>query len=150
MSEVSLNWSSAKVTDGKLTVELAGDRPRGWKKSFEKTVRLLGAGGNWGEVRVKQGQVHLSGLTPGDEEKVRHFLDSVVTQANAAHRPSESDPDAPDLQSPDESGSDAEMTKRFRAFAEGDSDSDSDTDSHSVSDSHSESDRQSDDQAGDD
>ena len=53
MSDVNLNWSSAKVTDGKLTVGLVGDRPRGWKKSFEKTVRLLGAGGNWGEVRVK-------------------------------------------------------------------------------------------------
>jgi hypothetical protein len=125
MSDVKLNWSSAKVRDGKLTVELAGDRPRGWKKSFEKTVRLLGAGGNWGEVRVKKGQVHLGRLTPGDEEKVRHFLDSVVTQANAAHRPSEPDSDATDRQTPDESGPDAEMTKRFRSFAEADRDSDS-------------------------
>jgi hypothetical protein len=122
MSEVSLNWSSAKVRDGRLTVELAGERPRGWKKSFEKTVRLLGAGGNWDEVQVKKGQVELTSMTPGDEEKVRHFLDSVVTQANAAHRPSEIDSDAPALQSPDESGPDAEMTARFRAFAEADRD----------------------------
>jgi hypothetical protein len=123
MSDVKLNWSSARVTDGKLTVELAGDRPRGWKKSFEKTVRLLGAGGNWGQVRVKKGRVHLSRLTPGDEEKVRHFLDSIVTQANAAHPPSEPESDATDRQPPDESGPDAEMTKQFRAFAEADSDS---------------------------
>jgi hypothetical protein len=131
MSEVSLNWSSAKVTDGRLTVELAGDRPRGWKKSFEKTARLLGAGGNWDKVEVKKGQVHLSRVTPGDEEKVRHFLDSVVTQANAAHRPSEPGSDATDRQSPDESGPDAEMTKQFRAFAEADGDSDRASDSHS-------------------
>jgi hypothetical protein len=128
MSDVKLNWSSATVTDGKLTVELTGDRPRGWKKSFEKTVRLLGAGGNWGEVRVKKGQVHLSRLTPGDEEKARHFLDSVVTQANAADSPSEPHSDATDRQRPDESGPDAEMTKRFRAFAEADRDSDSHSD----------------------
>jgi hypothetical protein len=131
MSDVKLNWSSAQVTDGKLTVELAGDRPRGWKKSFEKTVRLLGAGGNWDEVRVKKGLVHLSRLTPGDEEKVRHFLDSIVTQANAAHPSSESDSEATDRQPPDESGSDAEMTNRFRAFAEADRNSDKDSDSHS-------------------
>jgi hypothetical protein len=129
MSDVKLNWSSATVTDGKLTVELDGDRPRGWKKSFEKTVRLLGAGGNWGEVRVKKGQIHLSRLTPGDEEKVRHFLDSIVTQANAAHPASESDSDATDRQPPDESGPDAEMTKQFRAFAEPDRDSGSGSDS---------------------
>ncbi len=128
MSEVSLNWSSATVTDGKLTVELAGERPRGWKKSFEKTVKLLGAGGNWDEVRVKKGQVELTSLTPGDEEKVRHFLDSVVTQANAAHRASEPESDAPGPQSPDESGPDAEMTARFRAFAEADGPSETDTD----------------------
>jgi hypothetical protein len=129
MSDVKLNWSSAQVTDGKLTVELAGDRPRGWKKSFEKTVRLLGAGGNWGDVRAKKGQIHLSRLTPGDEEKVRHFLDSAVTQANAAHPPSEPDSDATDRQPPNESGPDAEMTKRFRAFAEADQDSNRDNDS---------------------
>jgi hypothetical protein len=128
MSDVKLNWSSAQVTNGKLTVELAGNRPRGWKKSFEQTVRLLGAGGNWDEVRVKKGQVHLSRLAPGDEEKARHFLDSVVTQANAAHRPSEPDSDAPDRQPSDESGPDAEMTKRFRAFAEADSDGDGHSD----------------------
>jgi hypothetical protein len=129
MSDVKLNWSSAQVADGKLTVELAGDRPRGWKKSFEKTVRLLGAGGNWGEVRVKKGQVHLSHLTPGDEEKVRHFLDSTVTQANAAHPSSEPESDATDRPPSDESGPDAEMTKRFRAFADADADHDRDSDS---------------------
>jgi hypothetical protein len=137
MSDVKLNWSSATVTDGELTVELAGDRPRGWKKSFEKTVRLLGAGGNWGEVRVKKGQVHLSRLTAGDEEKVRHFLDSVVTQANANHRPSEPDSDAGDRQPADEHGPDAEMTKRFRAFAEAEADAEAhaETDRDSARDS---------------
>jgi hypothetical protein len=134
MSEVSLNWSSAQVTDGKLTVELAGDRPPGWKKSFEKTVRLLGAGGNWDEVRVKKGQVQLTRLTPGDEEKVRHFLDSVITQANAAHRPSEPDSDTPDRHSPDAGGSDAEMTRRFRAFAEADRESDRHSDNQAGAD----------------
>jgi hypothetical protein len=46
MSGVTLDWSSAEVRDGKLEVRLRGERPPGWKDSFERTVALL-AGGDW-------------------------------------------------------------------------------------------------------
>ena len=55
MDEVTLNWSIADVKDAKLTVPLEGDIPKGWRKSFETTVKLLGSG-DWGEIRGQAGQ----------------------------------------------------------------------------------------------
>jgi hypothetical protein len=120
MSTVKLGWASAEVKDAVLTVALEGDLPKGWKRSFEGTVRLLGDG-EWGEVKLKKGTVHVSDVAPGTEEKLRHHLESVVAQANAAHETSEQDehPDAEDADDDREpTGPDAEMTDRFRSFAE--------------------------------
>jgi hypothetical protein len=129
MTPVSLSWSTAEVKDSKLTVALEGDIPKGWKESFETTVALLG-NREWGEVQVKKGKVQVSDVPPGIEEKLRHHLEAVVTQANADHEPDESesdeesDDDGPDSGDEDE-GPDKEMTGRFRSFGEDDSESDS-------------------------
>lgn len=122
MSDVGVNWATAQVDKGNLNVELDGELPRGWKKSFERTVRLLG-GGDWGEVRIKKGNVRIAGVMPGTEEKLRHFLDSAVTQANADHRESQPARSGDEGREGDEAPAgerddpDAEMTARFRAFA---------------------------------
>jgi hypothetical protein len=123
MASVKLQWASAEVEDAVLTVALEGDRPKGWKHSFETTVKLLGDG-EWGEVKLKKGTIQVSQLTPGTEEKLRHHLESVVAQANAADEAP--DDEAPDESTPDgeEEGPDAEMTGRFRAFAEESEDTD--------------------------
>ena len=77
---------------------LDGDIPKGWKRSFEATVRLLG-GGEWGEIEVKKDTVRVSDVEPGSEEKLRHHLEAVVQQANADHEPDESEEDeAPDAE----------------------------------------------------
>jgi len=121
MSEVSLDWPSAEVKRSKLTVPLEGDIPKGWKKSFEATVLLLGRG-DWGEIRLKRDGVQVSDVEPGSEEKLRHHLESVVAQANADHEPEESEEEAADADEPeseatdDDDGPDAEMTQRFRSF----------------------------------
>ncbi len=73
-----------------MTVDLEGKASSEWKHSFEDTVRLLG-GGDWGRVRVKKGAVHVEAVVPGEEDKVRFFLESVVEQANATQRASESE-----------------------------------------------------------
>lgn len=111
MNEVELNWSTAEVNDGKLTVELGGTIPKGWKRAFEMTDRLLG-GGDWGEVRVKKHTVRISDVTPGTEEKLGHHLESVVEQANAAVRGAERAEVESNGNSPD-----ARMTESFRALA---------------------------------
>ncbi len=114
MSEARLDWSTAQVKDGDLTVELDGEIAKGWKKSFKTTVKLLG-GGEWGRVEFKKGEVRVAGVAPGSEEKLRHYLEGVVEQANA----SQSEPDeARADDAPEPKGPDAEMTARFRSFAE--------------------------------
>ena len=116
MGSVKLEWASAEVKDAKLTVALEGDPPKDWKQSFERTVKLLGDG-DWGEVQLKKGTVQVSDVPPGSEDKLRHHLESIVAQANAAiEEPEEGgrvDGDGDD-------GPDSEMTERFRAFAEDD------------------------------
>jgi hypothetical protein len=99
-------------------VALDGKTPPGWKESLATTVRLLG-GGEWGEVAFKKRTVRVKDVVAGQEEKLRHFLDSVVEQANAS-RPGETDsPESKtDAESDEAEGPDAEMTKRFRSFAE--------------------------------
>jgi hypothetical protein len=116
MSSVKLEWATAEVKDARLTVALEGDPPKGWNDSFERTVKLLGDG-DWGEVALENGAVQVSDVAPGTEEKLRHHLEAIVAQANAAHEEREPDRDG-DGEKPE--GPDAEMTGRFRAFAEDD------------------------------
>lgn len=118
MPSPRLDWSTAEVKRATLTVALDGKTPSGWKESFATTVRLLG-GGEWGEVAFKKRTVRVKDVVAGQEEKLRHFLDSVVEQANAS-RPGETDrPESEtDAESDQAEGPDAEMTKRFRSFAE--------------------------------
>jgi hypothetical protein len=114
MADVELNWSTAAVKKGRLTVELEGEVPSGWKHSFETTAAML-PGGDWGEIEVKKHAVRVSEVTRGSEEKLRHHLESIVEQANAAARASEPQPDSKEAAHPD--SPDEQMTESFRAFA---------------------------------
>jgi len=125
MSDVTLNWSTAKVEDSKLTVDLDGELPSGWKDSFDAVARLLASSAEWGEVSLKgKKSVRVADVSEGSEERLRHFLESVVAQANADHTPDDSDEDAEDEE--DEGGDDDrdaaspddEMSERFRSFSD--------------------------------
>jgi hypothetical protein len=117
--EITLKWETAKVDGTKLTVALEGKVDKAWKQSFETTVSLLGKG-EWGEVALNKQKVRVSDVEPGGEEKLRHFLESVVLQANASRGPDEDDAgdgvDAERADSDDDRR--IEMTERFRSFAE--------------------------------
>ena len=118
MAAPRLDWSTATVKDAKLTVELEGKPPSGWKQGFSTTVRLLG-NGEWGEVTIKKQTVRVKDVVDGEEDRLRHFLDSVVDQANASHpsEPDQPEDEADDASESEDAGPDAEMTARFRAFA---------------------------------
>ncbi len=117
MSGVSLDWSSAEVRDGKLEVALRGELPAGWKDSFVRTVTLL-HGDEWGKVTVKKDRIRVHRVAEGDEDRLRHFLESVVLQANAAVEPVEAE-DHKDGDADEDESSDLNtaMTRRFRSFA---------------------------------
>ena len=124
MPDVNLNWDSTAVKDGRLVVELDGEVTSEWKNSFATTVRLLGSH-QWGQVQLKKKKVHVDSVAAGMEEKLRHYLESVVGQANALQRvdeeeeeEEEEEPGARETESSEEpSGPDAELTGRFRSFA---------------------------------
>ena len=42
MTDVKLKWSTAKVEDSKLTVDLDGELPSGWKGSFDAVASSFG------------------------------------------------------------------------------------------------------------
>lgn len=129
MAEPKLDWSTAEVSDARLRVSLDGETPREWQATFERTAALLGCG-DWDEVKLKKQSVQVSGVTAGSEDKLRHYLESIVQEANAAHAPdddegsqSQSDTERGDADaaadSTDESAPspDSEMTERFRSFS---------------------------------
>jgi hypothetical protein len=121
MEAPRLEWSAAVVRDGTLTVPIAGDRPRGWKSTFDHTVRLLG-GGAWGEVSLKKEKVKVADVPEGGEEELRFFLEGVVQQANTTHADTDDDDDVadePDDGDADGDDADARMTSRFRDFGAG-------------------------------
>jgi hypothetical protein len=117
MPEAKLNWSTARVQDGELAVELKGDIEKGWKKSFKTTVRLLGHG-EWGEVVMKKRAIRVAHVAPGTEEKLRHYLESLVAQANASQSADNQVDRDEEHHAPADDGPDAEMTEQFRSFAD--------------------------------
>jgi hypothetical protein len=116
-----LDWSSAQVSDGTLTVKLSGEKPsKPWKGVFERTVKLLG-GGDWDEVQLKSAEVKVTGVEEGVEGSLRQFLEGAVQEANATLASDEDEDqegkgedDGEDAQGEDDG--DSRMTERFREF----------------------------------
>jgi hypothetical protein len=114
----TLQWSGAQVKDGKLVVEIAGDRPKGWKGSFDRTVRLLDSG-RWDSVTLKAGKVRVAGVDEGTEESLYHFLESVMQEVNAGLVDDDQEPDAEEPEAADDDATesvDDRMTERFRGL----------------------------------
>ena len=128
MEPLQLDWSTAEVSDGELTVGLSEKPPKEWRDTFERTTVLLG-GGRW-EVALKKGSVQVAAVRQGDEDRVRGLLEGAALEANATlvseqelfegrsddddeeeEQEAASDPDA------SEPSRDEELTGRFREFA---------------------------------
>jgi hypothetical protein len=126
MTNLQLDWSTAEVSKGKLTVSL-DDRPSDqWVARFERTARLLDHG-TWPDIKLKKGEITVKGVEPGSEERLRFFLESVVQEANAGEGPEEEqaaasedareeEEEAAEDSSQEAADPDAEMTERFRSF----------------------------------
>lgn len=128
MERVQLDWSTAEVSDGTLTVGVSEKPPKKWRDSFERTAMLLGAGSWEVALNSKKQSIRVASVRPGDEERVRQFLEGAVLEANttlvsehelfgdesADHEgeAEETDSDAP------QPSRDEELTARFREFAQ--------------------------------
>jgi hypothetical protein len=110
--QASIDWASAEVKDGQLTVALAGEANAQWAKRVHAIVeRLDRPGSAWGATKVTEATVTVKAVGPGAEEDLRHLLEGAVQQANADFAPKEDDAgDGP-------SEEDSAMTEAFRSFA---------------------------------
>ena len=116
--QASIDWASAAVAGGELTVDLAGDANAKWAERVQAIVeRLDRPGSAWGATKVTKSKLTVAAVSAGAEEDLRHLLDGEVQQANADFAPDYED-DAGD--GPSEA--DSAMTEAFRSFADGPSD----------------------------
>ncbi|HTW11572.1 MAG TPA: hypothetical protein VME01_02415 [Solirubrobacteraceae bacterium] len=125
MTKLQLDWSNAEVSDGELTVAFSEKAPKKWRDAFQRTAALL-SHGNWQIVKLSPAQVRVAPVEPGNEERVHHFLESTVLEANrtlvSEDELFEPDP-APEDEGEEgesrEGSPDRELTARFREFAAG-------------------------------
>jgi len=79
-----IDWATAEVEAGALSVAVAGERPKHWRRHFVAVLELLDTGsGGWGRVRVRKDRVEVLDVHEGSEERLRHTLEGAVAQANA-------------------------------------------------------------------
>jgi hypothetical protein len=109
----TIDWSTAAVKDGQLTVQLSAKPESEWTERAAQVIdRLRRPGSRWGETKViKNGALCVADLEPGSEDDLRHFLESVVLQAN-------NDPEAGEPEDDEGSEEDRRSTEAFRAFAD--------------------------------
>lgn len=121
MSEkLRLDWSSAEVDDGTLVVSVSSRPPKKWREAFERAAALL-SHGNW-TTRISQrgAAVRLDPVQLGEEERVLHFLEGALLEANrtilSEDELFEEAPSAGAAEEPEVSA-DEQLTQRFRAYA---------------------------------
>ena len=111
--EAALDWGSASVDDGRLSVPVIGDVPAGLTKRVLHVAERLSRPSNaWGAIKATKKQLEVAEVTPGAETDLHHFLESAVMQANADLR-EDQDEDATDDA---RSESDQQMTDAFRSM----------------------------------
>ena len=113
-----IDWASAQMEDGALTVKLTGKGSKAWRARFENVLALLDTPHTtWGEVRLNKSAVKVAGVRQGAEPELRHFLESVVLQANSDTQPEAPENEAEADDAGEEPSVEEQMTATFRAFA---------------------------------
>jgi hypothetical protein len=109
-----IDWSSASVDDGRLTVAFGGRQSSEWIERVQDVLERLGRPSRrWGAIEVGKKRLRVDAVTPGAEADLRHFLESAVLQATA-DVPVEDEDDSDG----ERSDADQQMTETFRSFAE--------------------------------
>lgn len=117
----NIDWGTAEIEEGALTVELTGASSKAWKERFEGVLVLLDTPhSSWGEVRVNRKGIQVADVEQGRETELRHFLESIVMQVNSElPAPEQDTQDAEQDAEVDETAqADRELTAAFRAFAD--------------------------------
>ena len=117
-----IDWASAQIRDGSLTVGVHGEGAKGWGKDFNGVLALLEKSSHaWGKVSLAKGVITVADVQDGAEEDLRHFLESVVMQVNSDLHLQEAPEDrSGDQQTAEDAQRSAEldMAATFRGFAQ--------------------------------
>jgi hypothetical protein len=115
MADVAIDWASADVTDGRLTVAYTEKVSKDWTERLHAVLaRLAPRGSGWGSIEVKKKKLRVDAVQPGAEADLRHLLDSAFLQTNAG-----TDDDSTDqAATSSRSESDQTLTDTFRGFSE--------------------------------
>jgi hypothetical protein len=113
--QASIDWSSAAVKGGDLTVAFGGEPSAEWAQRVQAVLeRLERPGSGWGATKVTKAGIQVKAVTAGAEGDLRHLLDGAVQQANADFAaPEEAAPGDGEL-----SEADGAMTEAFRSFSD--------------------------------
>ena len=110
-----IDWTTASVRDGRLTVEIVGEPGSDWSARVREVAeRLDRPGSPWGEIAVKKSKLRVKDVAEGAEADLRHLVESAVLEANAEFADEDDDDEG--------SEQDRTMTAAFRAFAGADDD----------------------------
>ncbi len=121
MEPTQIDWGSASVDDGRLTVPLEGEPSKEWVERVEHVLdRLHHGGSGWGEIKVSKKKLTVADVPDGSESDLRHLLESAVLQANADLAADDEDDDGGE--DDERSEADQQKTDAFRAFAPPDTD----------------------------
>ena len=112
---MEIDWSTAEVRDGTLTVALEGEPSKDWSQYAAGVLDRLRRGSEpFGEVEFGKERIEVASVRAGAEADVRHLLESAVLQANAHFAAQDDDQDDAD----DATAEDRRMTEALRAFGE--------------------------------
>jgi len=109
--QASIDWASAAVKDGELTVALAGEPSTEWAQRAQAVLERLDPVGSSGAVKVTKARIQVKAVTAGAEDDLRHLLEGAVQQANADFAP-------PEESHGELSEADSAMTEAFRSFSD--------------------------------
>lgn len=115
--QVQINWRTAEIHERSLTVELAGEMPKGWGKHFKGVLALLEQNsGQWEKIGLRKDRIMVTGVRAGSEDELRHLLESVLLQVNAVFQADQPEPSSEPEDDP-QAEIDQRMTEMFRGFA---------------------------------
>ena len=118
MADIAIDWASADVSDGRLTVAFTEKPPKDWTERLQAVIeRLAQHGTGWGAIETSKKKLLIDAVQPGAEADLRHLLESALLQANADAN-ADTDHRADDAVTSSRSERDQALTDTFRAFAE--------------------------------
>jgi hypothetical protein len=115
-SVAHIDWSTAEINDGTLSVALEGEAPKGFAKRVRTVLAVLDHGsGGWGEIAIHKNTITVAEIGDGSEDELRHLLESALLQANADLE--QTDTADPNAHEPDNhTERERAMTNTFRSF----------------------------------